>query len=86
MVKRFCVTGANGFIGKQLVKFLLEKGHHVTALVRNRPAAAIQREDLNYQIVPDLRDMNVDQWKAILQQGRIFGAGVITGFGSGFCA
>lgn len=31
-MKNVIVTGANGFIGKMLVKSLLEKGYHVTAL------------------------------------------------------
>lgn len=30
------VTGANGFIGKQLVKQLVEEGHEVTGVVRDR--------------------------------------------------
>jgi uncharacterized protein YbjT (DUF2867 family) len=30
------VTGANGFVGHALIECLIEKGHHVTALVRNK--------------------------------------------------
>lgn len=31
---KILLTGANGYIGKQLLPILIEKGHHVTALVR----------------------------------------------------
>jgi uncharacterized protein YbjT (DUF2867 family) len=30
------VTGANGFVGQSLIEKLLERGHHVTALVRSK--------------------------------------------------
>ncbi|MFF5130035.1 NAD-dependent epimerase/dehydratase family protein [Streptomyces syringium] len=31
---RYLITGATGFIGRHLARHLLERGHHVTALVR----------------------------------------------------
>lgn len=37
---KICVTGATGFIGKQLCNHLLENGHQVVALVRNIPDAS----------------------------------------------
>jgi uncharacterized protein YbjT (DUF2867 family) len=30
------VTGANGFVGAALIPHLIEAGHHVTAMVRNK--------------------------------------------------
>ena len=30
------VTGANGFVGKALIQYLLDQGHHITALVRSK--------------------------------------------------
>ncbi len=34
------VTGANGFVGSVLTRFLLDTGHEVTALVRSEKKAA----------------------------------------------
>lgn len=36
---KICVTGATGFIGKQLSNYLQHSGHEVLALVRSKPAA-----------------------------------------------
>tara|TARA_R110002126_G_scaffold108210_2_gene244053 strand:+ start:401 stop:535 length:135 start_codon:yes stop_codon:yes gene_type:complete len=35
MTKTVLVTGANGFVGNQVVKSLVEKNCHVKAVVRN---------------------------------------------------
>ncbi|MGB1250396.1 MAG: SDR family NAD(P)-dependent oxidoreductase, partial [Candidatus Promineifilaceae bacterium] len=35
------VTGGSGFIGRSLIRQLIEQGHHVTALVRSDPSAAV---------------------------------------------
>ena len=32
---KICVTGANGFVGSNLCRTLIEKGHQVTGLIRN---------------------------------------------------
>jgi dihydroflavonol-4-reductase len=39
-VSRYLVTGATGFLGRHLVRTLLEKGHSVTALVRSRSSSS----------------------------------------------
>lgn len=38
---RVFITGANGFVGKHLTRFFLEKGHHVTSLVRAEPKGKV---------------------------------------------
>jgi len=38
---RVFVTGSNGFVGKHLTRFFLEKGHHVTCLVRAEPKGKV---------------------------------------------
>jgi dihydroflavonol-4-reductase len=40
-VSRYFVTGATGFLGGELVKQLIGRGHHVTALVRNPEKASL---------------------------------------------
>jgi nucleoside-diphosphate-sugar epimerase len=40
-VPRYCVTGATGFIGSELVKQLVSRGHQVSALVRSPQKATI---------------------------------------------
>jgi nucleoside-diphosphate-sugar epimerase len=40
-VSRFFVTGATGFLGGELVKQLIGRGHHVTALVRSLDKATL---------------------------------------------
>ncbi|MCA9718415.1 MAG: SDR family oxidoreductase, partial [Myxococcales bacterium] len=42
--KRYLVTGATGLIGKQLVARLIERGGHITALVR--PASRARHQAL----------------------------------------
>jgi nucleoside-diphosphate-sugar epimerase len=40
-VPRYFVTGATGFLGGELVKQLIGRGHHVTALVRSQDKASL---------------------------------------------
>lgn len=35
MIKKILITGGTGFVGKGLVKMLLEKGYHINLLIRN---------------------------------------------------
>ncbi len=54
---KIIVTGATGFIGKRLIYSLLEEGHEVFALVRNREVKFKQsNHGLLHLIVGDLRD------------------------------
>ncbi|GGK34424.1 dihydroflavonol-4-reductase [Deinococcus malanensis] len=48
---RVFVTGATGFIGRRVVHQLLQRHHHVTALVRH-PAAATNLRALGVHLVP----------------------------------
>jgi len=57
---RVLVTGANGFIGRQVVKACLRHGHQVSACVRRRGAAASQEVtwlDVNYST-----DTHIQAW------------------------
>jgi uncharacterized protein YbjT (DUF2867 family) len=38
---RVAVTGATGFVGRHIVRSLLDRGHHVTALLRPSPASRL---------------------------------------------
>jgi hypothetical protein len=38
---RVFITGSNGFVGKHLTRFILDKGHHVTCLVRAEPKGKV---------------------------------------------
>ena len=53
---RVLVTGATGFTGRHLAKYLAERGHSVTALLRGRPIVGPQRIPNVEYIVGDLRD------------------------------
>lgn len=48
--KRVLVTGATGFIGQQLVRRLIQTGHHVTAMVR-RSSRVVELKRLDVQLV-----------------------------------
>ena len=52
-IQQILVTGANGFVGKQLTQALVSKGYKVHAIVRKR---SWQDQDVNF-IVADLRDL-----------------------------
>lgn len=47
MKKKILVTGASGYIGSQLIPFLVEQGHHVVAMVRDIES---------YSVNPDLKE------------------------------
>ncbi len=44
MIKTILITGGTGFVGKGLVKLLLQKGYHINLLVRGE---AVKMEDAN---------------------------------------
>ncbi len=50
-MKRVLVTGATGFIGYNLVRRLIEQGHHVRTLVRNKTQCSYL-EDLLVELFP----------------------------------
>jgi uncharacterized protein YbjT (DUF2867 family) len=52
---RILLTGANGYIGKRLLPVLLEEGHEVTCLVRNK-----ERFKYNYDFSNKLNIIEVD--------------------------
>ena len=47
------VTGANGFVGKNLIESLLKKGYHVTALVRSMELGITKHDQITW-VVGDL--------------------------------
>ena len=52
------ITGATGFIGKRLTAGLIENGHSVTVLTRNRQEAAMLGSPLN--IITSLEEIRDD--------------------------
>lgn len=62
---RILITGATGFIGFNLTKFLLAKGHQVLALTRN-PQASSQLSALNIPLIHgDIRELDKKNVKDI---------------------
>lgn len=55
-MSRYCVTGAAGFVGRNLVKRLTENGHEVTAMVRKASDAARVGVTSARIVVADLLD------------------------------
>ncbi len=58
---RIFVTGANGFIGRHLSSYLVERGHEVTAVVRKVGSAP---EGVHEVVVPDL--LPESNWAGLL--------------------
>jgi uncharacterized protein YbjT (DUF2867 family) len=59
------VTGANGFVGQALIERLLERGHHVTALVRNKNKSKkrdgvkwVEGDLLHPERLPEIKDID----------------------------
>ena len=50
---RYLVTGSSGFIGNHMVKFLLDKGHTVFSIDRNKGDQT--------QYVADIRNFNIEK-------------------------
>ncbi|MET0243835.1 MAG: SDR family NAD(P)-dependent oxidoreductase [Flavitalea sp.] len=52
---KILVTGAGGFIGNRLAETLAAQGHHINAMVRNLPSAAVKDPNISY-IKGDITD------------------------------
>ncbi|MCA0972497.1 SDR family oxidoreductase [Halobacillus litoralis] len=67
------LTGSTGFVGKQLTLKLLQKGHHVYALVRNQRKADGLKEVVPFGFREQLHiiDGNIANEKAGLSQGEL---------------
>jgi NAD(P)H dehydrogenase (quinone) len=60
MSSKFLITGATGSIGRNVVEFLLERGHKVRALVRKNNEQSSQLQQLGAEIaVGDLDFMTI---------------------------
>lgn len=59
MIKTILVTGGTGFLGKGLVKLLLNKGYHINLLIRNEPEGIEN---------PNLRTFKWDVYKGEIDQ------------------
>lgn len=59
---RILVTGANGFIGSQIVATLRDAGHQIVCAVRNKNKAQAQFEGCEIITCDFNRDFTVDHW------------------------
>ncbi|HEX9187665.1 MAG TPA: NAD(P)H-binding protein, partial [Vicinamibacteria bacterium] len=55
-MKRIAVTGANGFVGRHVVRHAVAAGHEVVGVVRSEAAAQVVRESGGYPILLVGRD------------------------------
>ncbi|MEM0029924.1 MAG: NAD-dependent epimerase/dehydratase family protein [Candidatus Nitrosocaldus sp.] len=62
---RVCVTGASGFIGREVVRQLHKQGHHTIALVRDKSKASSLERYADTHII-DLTDAEDDALKNIV--------------------
>lgn len=60
---RLLLTGANGFIGSQILAGLVARNHTVTAAVRDVPAMRRKRPDVEVIAVDFNRDTAVEVWR-----------------------
>lgn len=58
-MSRILITGATGYIGKRLVKFLADQGHTIHALTRRKTEDFIQHEYINYEYL--MSEGGIDQ-------------------------
>jgi nucleoside-diphosphate-sugar epimerase len=64
---RVLVTGATGFVGRHLCKYLQERGHQVRAAVRDAGSVNLIPEILDRVEIPDYRSMgSEDDWSSAL--------------------
>ena len=73
---KVAITGANGYIGRSLSKFLLDAGHHVVALVRKK-TYELPKEIIQL-VLGDLSDLTIAKTEIIFQQIAHFDAFVHT--------
>ncbi len=60
------LTGATGFIGSHLLNRLLQKGHHVTACIRQPDKQYRQDPRLNVTVVDFMQATRLDDWLPLL--------------------
>lgn len=65
------VTGATGFVGRSVVRSLLDRGHRVRALVRNAVKAA--------RVLPDHEALEIGEDDAVFRPERLAGVDRVTG-------
>jgi len=73
---KVAISGANGYIGRSLSKFLLDKGHHVVALVRKKTYEL--PSEITQLVLGDLSDLTLAETEIIFQQIAHFDALVHT--------
>jgi len=73
---KVAISGANGYIGRSLSKYLLDAGHHVVALVR-QPTHVLPIE-ITQLVLGDLSDLTLAETEKIFQQIAHFDALVHT--------
>lgn len=68
MTMRILLTGATGFVGRQVLRSLLERGGEVSVIAREDPPYTFPGADrVTIHHVPDLFALTVDEWMPLLQ-------------------
>lgn len=75
-MEKVFVTGATGFIGKNLVEKMVEKGYHITVLIRNKKSETIFKKKNVNVLIGDITNIHSIKDKIALHTTIVHLAGI----------